>query len=70
MDQSLHPDAAAIDRIGTAAIMEHFEITRQAVFYWRRSGVPKNCRKALAKLGEDAGHPMPEMAMMRDRVSL
>lgn len=67
--EKLHPDAAAIDRVGTRAIMEHFEITRQAVFYWRRSGVPKNCRKALAAFGEAAGREMPELRLTRDRLT-
>lgn len=67
--ETLHPDAAAIDRVGTRAIMDHFEITRQSVFYWRRAGVPKQYRKALARLGEDAGHPMNELAEMRDRLT-
>ena len=64
-----HPDAAAIDRIGTDAIMTHFDISRQAVSYWRMQGVPKQHRNSLAMLGEGGGHDMPEMRQMRDRQS-
>jgi hypothetical protein len=64
-----HPDAAAIDRVGVPAIVAHFGITKQAVSYWRRNGVPKPHRKTLAMLGAVAGHAMPEMTEMRDRVA-
>ena len=67
--ETLHPDAPAIDRLGTEVIRDHFDITRQAVFYWRRAGVPKQHRKSLAKLGEERGHEMPEMSRMRDRIT-
>lgn len=60
-----HPDAAAIDRIGTAAIMEHFQLSRQSVSYWRREGVPKRHRKTLAMLGAVAGHDVSELRNMR-----
>lgn len=63
--ETLHPDAPAIDRVGLDAIREHFDITRQAVFYWRRAGVPRQHRKSLAMLGENAGHAMPEMRETR-----
>lgn len=64
-----HSDAAAIDRVGTEAIMAHFSISKQAVSYWRRKGVPRQHRKTLALLGAAGGHAMPEMLQMRDRVS-
>jgi hypothetical protein len=67
MMETLHPDAPAIDRIGLDAIRDHFEISRQAVFYWRRAGVPKQHRKTLAMLGEQRGLPMPEMTVPRSR---
>lgn len=63
-----HPDSAAIDRVGTSAIMAHFEITRQSVHQWRRAGVPKQHRKSLALLGESMKLEMPEMKLMRDRI--
>lgn len=64
-----HPDAAAIDRVGSKAIIAHFGITRQALSYWRKNGVPKPHRKTLAMLGAIGGHAMPEMAEMRDRIA-
>ena len=63
----LHPDAPAIDRIGVAAIRERFNITRQAVFYWRRKGVPRSYRKEMAALARSEGCEAPEMRQMRDR---
>jgi hypothetical protein len=64
----LHPDSAAIDRIGLPAIQEHFVITRQAAHYWRKAGVPKQHRRSLALLGESMGIEVPEMRQMRDRI--
>lgn len=64
---ALHPDAAAIDRVGREAILDYFGITRQALHYWRRNGVPRPHRKTLGMLGAMAGHAMPEMQEMRDR---
>jgi hypothetical protein len=65
----LHPDSAAIDRIGVAIVSEHFYITRQAVHYWRRAGVPKRYRRMILALGEKLGIEVPEMRQMRDRIS-
>ena len=62
-----HPDAAAIDRLDTNAICERFKVTRQAVSYWRREGVPYRYRKAMHALGKEWGVDMPEMRRMRDR---
>lgn len=62
-----HPDSAAIDRIGTRHITKHFGMTRQAVSYWRKNGVPRQYRKFLRELGEQLGKPVPEMNKMRDR---
>ena len=61
-DEKAHPDAAAIDRIGTAALMEHFNITRQAIFYWRRNGIPRTYRKAVVLYGESLEHDMSDVA--------
>lgn len=67
MSKEKHPDAAAIDRIGTRAITKHFGIARQSVQYWREKGVPKHFRKALAYFAKQNGVDLPEMAQMRDR---
>lgn len=64
-----HPDAAAIARVGSRAIIAHFDISRAALSYWRRHGVPKRHRKTLAMLGAVGGHAMPEMLEDRDRVA-
>ena len=63
----LHPDSEAIDRIGIKAIIDRFEVTRQAVHYWRRQGVPNDWRQSLLRLGKSLGHDMPEMKIKRDR---
>lgn len=65
MSNQHHPDAAAIDRLGVEPIMSHFEISRQAISYWRRKGVPKQHRKTLAMLGAVAGVDMPELRQGR-----
>lgn len=67
MIKTLHPDSAAVDRVGTRAIREHFEITRQSVAYWRQHGVPKSFRKPLKLFAESKGVQVPEMSKMRDR---
>lgn len=56
-----HTHAAAIDRIGTKAIMQHFDITRQAVSHWRRNGVPRQYLRPMVLLGESLGKPVPEV---------
>jgi hypothetical protein len=60
MATNRHPDAAAIDRIGTGALMEHFQISAQAVSYWRLNGVPKQHRNSLRMLGEARDHDMSD----------
>ena len=65
---SLHPDSAAIDRIGLPAILDHFEITRQAAHYWRRRGVPKQHRKSLVLLADSLRIEVPELRKMRDQL--
>jgi hypothetical protein len=55
-----HPDSAAVDRVGTANIVEHFQITPQAVSKWRRDGVPKVARHPLVALGQRLGHDMSD----------
>lgn len=56
-----HPHAAAIDRLGYEAIKEHFGISRQAVAYWKRNGVPDMHRKTLSMLGAVGGVDMSEL---------
>jgi hypothetical protein len=60
-----HPDAVVMRRIGTATIREHFEISKQAVHYWRFKGVPKQYRKALIALGESREIDMSDFAATR-----
>ena len=60
--EQLHEHATAIDRVGREAIMAHFGISRQAIDYWRKNGVPPRHRKTLAMLGAVAGHDMKEVA--------
>ena len=62
MEPKPHPDAAAIDRLGRERIQDHFGISRQAIDYWSRNGIPKPHRKTMAMLGALAGVEMPEMA--------
>jgi hypothetical protein len=69
MIKTLHPDSAAVDRVGTRAIREHFGITRQSIAYWREKGVPKHFRKPLKLFAESKGVQLPEMSQMRDRES-
>lgn len=57
-----HPDAPAVDRVGTQAIMDHFAIGRAAVSYWRRKGVPQRYRKPLILLGESLDKDMTDLA--------
>src|SRR3546814_13408313 len=56
-----HPDLAAINRVGTRAICDHFAITRQSLHHWRKVGVPKQYRKSLIALGESLGHDMSDL---------
>lgn len=63
--EKYHPDAEAIDRVGRAAIIAHFQITPQAINSWRRNGVPKRHRNTLALLGAARGLAMPEMVEAR-----
>lgn len=56
-----HPHATAIEKIGLAAIQQHFGITRQAVHYWKKNGVPAVHLKTLAMLAAVGGHDTPEL---------
>lgn len=67
MDKQLHPDAAAIDRLGFPRIKAHFNISRQAFHYWRANGVPKMHRNTLVLLGRVNGVQMTEMDLERGR---
>lgn len=63
---TLPADAAVIDRLGTAVLMEHFDITRQAVSYWRQKGIPRTYRKAVKLLGESLEHDMTDLTTEDD----
>lgn len=63
-----HPHAAAIDRIGKDAIIAHFGVVRQTIFYWRLRGVPEMHRKTLAMLGAVGGHHCPELAKPKSEI--
>jgi hypothetical protein len=65
--KELHLDSQAIDRVGIPAIVDHFDVRRQTVHYWRRQGVPADHRQRLAALGRKLGHEMPELKITRDR---
>lgn len=64
---TLHPDSAAIDRIGGPIIREHFGLTRGAIFYWRRNGVPDAYRREMISLGKRHKVEMPEMKVRNGR---
>ena len=48
-------DLDAINRIGSAKIGDHFAISRQAVYYWRSAGIPKQYRKPMILLAQSLG---------------
>jgi len=56
-----HPHAPAIDRIGRAAIMSHYNIKRQAVHQWTMDGVPPIHRNSLRLLAMVRGVQVPEL---------
>lgn len=58
-----HPDAEAIDRIGRKTVREHFGLSRQSLYHWRKRGVPTTSRKPLKLLGESVGHDMSEFCV-------
>ena len=62
MATSTLSDLAVIDRLGTAALVDHFQVTRQNVYYWRVKGIPRQYRKAIVLLGESLGHDMTDFA--------
>ncbi len=64
---TLHPDSQAIDRLGVLAVRLHFGMTRHAVYYWRRKGVPVEHRRALIALGRRLGDEMAEIKIKHDR---
>lgn len=57
----LHPHAAAIDRLGHPRIKAHYNISKQAIAYWRKKGVPKMHHNTLLMLAASAGVQMPEL---------
>lgn len=56
-----HPHAPAIDRIGRAAIMQHYNIKRQAVHQWTTDGVPAIHHNSLRLLALIRGVQVPEL---------
>lgn len=66
---SSHPDAPAIDRLGTRLIRSRIDVTRQAIAYWRKKGVPKEHRKTLREIAKEEGYEVPELRKMRDRLT-
>lgn len=57
----LHPDAAALDRIGSQKLIDHFDITRQALYRWRTQGISRQFRKPVILLGETMKLDMSEL---------
>lgn len=56
-----HPHAEAIDRIGATAITSHFNISRQALWKWRKNGVPRIHHNSLRMLAMVRGVNAPEL---------
>lgn len=56
-----HPHAAAIDRIGTARLMSHFNIKKQAVSRWRYYGVPRLHHNTFHMIAAKMGKSVPEI---------
>ena len=61
MKHKKHPHAAALERVGRKAVVEHFRISEPAYSRWTICGVPKNCLKPLAILAVMHGVPVPEL---------
>jgi hypothetical protein len=58
-----HPDAAALERIGRSAVMEHFSLSRQNWYHWRKRGLPRPYRKPVKLLGESLGLDMSDFCV-------
>ncbi len=56
-----HPHAPAIERIGRAAIMAHFNIKKHAVAKWTVRGVPNIHANSLRMLAMIRGVQVPEL---------
>lgn len=56
-----HPHATAIERIGRAAIMSHFNISRQAVSKWTQQGVPPRMMQSVRLLAATKGVGVHEL---------
>ena len=55
-----HPDALALDMIGRKIVMQHFGLSRQSYYYWRKTGIPKTCRNPVILLGKTNGTDVSE----------
>lgn len=56
-----HAHAAAVDRLGRAAIRNHFGISDAAITYWRQKGIPRLHHNTLRILADRAGVALPEL---------
>lgn len=64
-----HPDAATIDRIGRKVVREHFGLSTQSLYYWRKTGIPRTNRGPIRLLGESLGHDMSDFAVESENSS-
>ena len=51
MKNEPHPHAAVVEALGRDVIQDQFGITRQAIDYWCKNGIPKQYHKTIAMLG-------------------
>lgn len=58
---TLHHHAPAIDRLGIPVLRSTFDMSRQAIHYWRRRGVPNEHRPRLFKLAAELRIKVPEL---------
>lgn len=56
-----HPHTPAIERIGRRKLMDHFNISRQAISLWTVNGVPKLLLASVRTLAAVNGVHVPEL---------
>lgn len=61
MRKPLHEHAAALDRIGRARVVAHFNVTGQAYANWKVRGVPPMLITSLRTLAAIHGVQVPEI---------
>lgn len=49
-----------IDTLGRKVVRQRYGLTRQALYYWRKRGVPHSHRVAVAKLAAENGVVVPQ----------